>query len=114
MKRLLILSVFVFVAVGQDIEHAPTVAQCQADQRLWLSEIEANDKDSSVQLPDMSVLHQWLREMNNCITVDPENKTRYYNTVGEIDAEMLLRTESFIRRHALWSKFMGEDAAGKR
>jgi hypothetical protein len=43
MKRLLILSVFVLAAVGQDVQHAPTVAQCQADQRLWSAEIGKGD-----------------------------------------------------------------------
>lgn len=31
----LIVFVFVFAAAGQEIQHAPTVGLCQADQRLW-------------------------------------------------------------------------------
>jgi hypothetical protein len=30
-------------AFAQQIEHAATVAQCQADQRLWLSRMEDTD-----------------------------------------------------------------------
>jgi|HubBroStandDraft_6_1064221.scaffolds.fasta_scaffold09033_6 hypothetical protein len=27
---------------SQEVEHAPTVAHCQADQKLWLAELEDN------------------------------------------------------------------------
>jgi hypothetical protein len=70
-KRLLILSVFVLAAVGQEIQHAPTVAQCQADQRLWLSTVEEGD---SPKLPSSNVLSNWSREMDDCGKVDPNNR----------------------------------------
>jgi hypothetical protein len=66
MKRLLILGIFVLVAVGQDVQHAPTVAQCQADQRLWSSEII----DDTYPKPDIDVLQKWTREMRDCRKVD--------------------------------------------
>lgn len=57
LMSLLIVFIFVFVAVGQEVQHAPTVAQCQADQRLWLSKLEDGDKSSA--LPEFDVLTKW-------------------------------------------------------
>jgi len=40
-RTLLAVAILIAVpAIGQEVEHAPTVAQCQADQRLWLSKLE--------------------------------------------------------------------------
>jgi hypothetical protein len=110
MKGLLILGIFVLAAVGQDVEHAPTVAQCQADQGLWISEL----LDDTYPKPDIDVLQKWTREMRDCKKVDPEHKVDYYNTVGDIDSEELLRMVHFINRHNLLAEFKAEDAAGKR
>lgn len=112
MKRLLILVSLILTAslVGQDVQHAPTVAQCQADQRLWLSEVEG---DSS-QLPNFSTISAWGREMTNCEKVDPDNQHKYYNTAAEIMAEQESRLMDFVNRHGLGDKFVAEDAVGKR
>ena len=43
MKRLwlLVLVLVSFNSLGsQEVKHAPTVEQCRADQRLWLSRLE--------------------------------------------------------------------------
>jgi len=113
MKYVLILAVVLMASltVGQEVEHAPTVAQCQADQRLWFSYLET--KDSS-QLPNIDVLSKWYKEMVECETVDPPNKFRYYNNEGEIESERFRRSMAFIYRHGLWEQFKAEDAAGKR
>lgn len=51
--RLTLAFVFVLTAsVSGQIEHAPTVAQCQADQRLWM----ANMQDAA-KAHDHSTLH---------------------------------------------------------
>jgi hypothetical protein len=110
MKSILILSFFVLAAVGQDVQHAPTVAQCQADQRVWSSELE----DDTYPKPDIDVLQKWTREMRDCKKVDPEHKFEYYNTVAEIDSEELLRMVNFLNRHDLLADFKTEDASGKR
>lgn len=111
-KHLLILTVVMATSltVGQ-VEHAPTVAQCQADQRLWLSRIE--EVDSSRQ-PVFRLLTEWSHEMAECEHVDPSNQLRYYNTEYEIDALESKRLLHFIVRHDLMDKFVEEDAAGKR
>jgi|ERR1700678_725033 len=111
MKRLLILSIFVLAALGQDVQHAPTVAQCQADQRLWLSKIEEGD---SPRLPKYDVLSEWDSEMTDCRRVDPNNKWAYYNTGEEIAEVKQTRLVDFVGRHNLWHQFKVEDEAGKR
>jgi hypothetical protein len=111
MKRILILSVFVLVAVGQsqDVKHAPTVAQCQADQRLWLSELESDATSIT-----FTTLRDWIIEMGDCRKIDPVHDWAYYNTYGEASGIGGLRMMTFIKRHELWDKFLAEDAAGKR
>jgi hypothetical protein len=113
MKRLLVVGCLVLSAslTGQ-IEHAPTVAQCQADQRLWFSVIER--ENSSELVPAFDILTQWHHEMRDCEKVDPDNKWTYYNTGAEINAEKITRMVSFLDRHGLWGQFKNEDAAGKR
>jgi hypothetical protein len=112
MKRLLVLVSLILTAslVGQ-VEHAPTVAQCQADQRLWDSKLISK---SGMVLPDVGVLVKWRTEMNDCLTVDRQNQFEYIVTTDEIDAETLLRTIHFLERHNMMVDFKTEDAAGKR
>jgi hypothetical protein len=97
--------------IGQDVEHAPTVAQCQADQRLWMSKLEGGNPSA---IPEYSVLGKWGDEMRDCQEVDPENKPTYYNTQEEIHDAQHLRMLHFIARHGMWQTFLDEDAAGKR
>jgi len=43
MKKLWLLAALIMpfqLIHAQEVKHAPTVAQCQADQRLWLDQIE--------------------------------------------------------------------------
>lgn len=110
MKRILVFAVAILTAslVGQ-VEHAPTVAQCQADQRLWLSMIEDHS-----QLPKYGGFWNWAKEMGDCEKVDPENKWRYFNVEAEVTADQQLRLSHFLDRHNLWEQFEQEDAAGKR
>jgi hypothetical protein len=115
MKFILILAVVVLVAslsVGQDVQHAPTVAQCQADQRLWFSKLEALPADTN--LPSYTTLSLWAIEMTDCQKVDPKNQWLYYNVYGEVSDEQASRMVRFLGRQNLWSKFLAEDAAGKR
>jgi hypothetical protein len=86
------------------------VDQRQADQRLWLSELE---KDAP-KLPDFNALRKWNHGMTDCEKVDPDNKLRYHNTGGKTDAEEITRMVSFLDRHGLWVQFQAEDKAGKR
>lgn len=107
--QLFVLGVVVTSSVAQ-VEHAPTVAQCQADQRLWYSRLE----NAQTPLPDIKVIRTWVHEMNECDSVDPNNHVAYLTTEAEIMAEQKGRMEHFIARQGLWDKFIEDDAAGKR
>ena len=111
MKRFVILAVILTASLRGQVEHAPTVAQCQADQKLWLSKIEEGHRE---QLPAFRVLSVWVTEMNDCGRIDTANAWTYSNTSGEIIAEQATRTLDFITRYDLLQKFLEEDAAGKR
>jgi hypothetical protein len=115
MKTILLATAILIAvpALGQEVEHAPTVAQCQADQRLWLSRLEGDD---SPKLADVTVitLMKWENETHQCEVVDPQNQHKYYNTWGEATAVESLRELNFIKRHGLGAQFIAEDAAGKR
>jgi hypothetical protein len=112
--RLLVL-VLVSVSTGgsQEVKHAPTVEQCRADQRLWLSKLEQTGTDGTADV-GYKELFGWAKEMSECEKVDPELHNRYYNTLGEASSEQIIRLENFLDRHHLWDQFYAEDAQGKR
>jgi hypothetical protein len=111
MKRLVLASSLILMAsLAGQVEHAPTVAQCQADQRLWMSRTEG----PSSQLPEYNVIVKWTAEMGDCAKVDPDNSFKYYNTEAELTAEQQIRLAHFLDRRNLWQQFIAEDAAGKR
>ena len=104
-------------AFGQDIEHAPTVDQCQADQRLWLSEVRddgAKDWAHSATNTSARTLILWGHEMTICGNVDPNNDAVYSHTWQLIQLTLNSRVEDFVMRHGVWQQFLAEDKAGKR
>ena len=111
-----ILWLFVFAllihgkAFGQDIEHAPTVAQCQADQRLWLSQMEPEHQT----LPIWSAMAERIAEMDSCGKVDPDHSKEYENTCHELEFNLADRFMDFIKRNGMWGQFTAQDKAGKR
>ena len=113
MKAAFIVLALLFSVPGipQEVEHAPTVAQCQADQRFWISKLEADHGLDDVTVP---TLIAWEHEMIKCEAVDPPNRIQYYNTWGEATAIEAWREHDFIKRHGLDEQFLAEDAAGKR
>ena len=96
-------------AQSQEVEHAPTVAQCQADQRLWYSTLEGNH-DAVL----TSTLQAWEAEMLKCTVVDPDHYCLYVNTQSEANALEAFRYEKFLSRHHLREQFDAEEAAGAR
>ncbi len=65
MKRFALL-VVIFASLAsyqQEVRHAPTVEQCRADQKLWLSRLE----DTGVTDPTVNIsfkeLSGWLHQM---------------------------------------------------
>jgi hypothetical protein len=116
MKRFwpLLLLVIPYQSIhAQEVQHAPTVAQCRADQSLWLSKLETQGL-TDINLVSYNGLHGWVGEMLDCVQVDPQFQTRYGSTIGETHAAMNLRLEKFLTRHNLYNQFLAEDAAGKR
>ena len=65
----------------QEVKHAPTVEQCRADQRLWLSKLGTN-----VPAPNTE-LDNWLIEMGYCKKVDPAFEDRSNLRVGRYTAK---------------------------
>ena len=117
MKKLWLLLLMVTplqLVHAQEVHYAPTVEQCRADQRLWLSKLET--KSGTAPLTDLIYpeLITWSEEMNNCIAVDPDNQIQYYNTLGETTSEEQNRFFDFIVRQNLYDQFRAEDAQGKR
>lgn len=116
MNRILIFAVLLCtasMAVGQGaIKHAPTVDQCQADQRLWWAQLEAIDpKDAHAlaRLPKYTVLEAWEREMSDCSDIDPQHARAYNTAAIEIMACMDRRLTDFFTRHNLWNKYFAEE-----
>jgi hypothetical protein len=110
LKGLLMLTLVTAFVAGQ-MEHAPTVQQCQADERLWMNKIEETNLTIH---PDYITVNAWFNEMRDCQSVDPANKIKYYNLQSEIVVENAMRLQHFVMRHEMWEQFIKEDAAGKR
>src|SRR5216683_422380 len=97
MKRLWLWVLVLASTVGsQEVKHAPTVEQCRADQRLWLSKLEDSN---GVTLVSFKELTGWQHEMYECRTVDPERRNQYVNVYAETNSEKIIRLEGFLDRH---------------
>ncbi len=110
------LCVFLLLAatpsLGQD--HAPTVAQCQADQRLWASDLYDGNVKEAVSKLSFQTLQIRVSEMGDCVFVDEERAQHYANLGGSYGLVMAKRLKNFVERHDLTAQFLAEDAAGKR
>jgi hypothetical protein len=99
---LLLAIVVPLQSIHAQVEPAPTVAQCRADQRLWFSELETPD-NLDVAKVSFNELEGWRLEMGDCFKVDPDLRARYDNTISEIYHTMFSRAEDFLARHNLTS-----------
>ena len=99
---------------AQEVEQAPTVPQCQADQRLWRSKLDQALVPSRVKDVSFMELVNWYTEMKDCISVDPDHRTDYLVTLSLVDTTQYTRLVNFLGRHDLtWDQFLAEDAQGK-
>jgi len=57
----------------QAVQHAPTVAQCQADRALWVAKLERDFANDTM----YETVQAWESEMNQCEDVDPQNGQKY-------------------------------------
>jgi hypothetical protein len=112
MKLCLLFALVVVGTLGsQEVKHAPTVEQCSADQKLWLSKLESSD---DVVPASFKELAGWQHEMFECMSVDPQMRKQYFNVYAEINSEKVIRLERFLDRHKLYDQFIAEDTEGKR
>jgi hypothetical protein len=51
---------------AQEVKHAPTVEQCRADQKLWLSKLEQAPRSSGVANIGYRDLGDWATELQVC------------------------------------------------
>jgi hypothetical protein len=117
MKRLwLLLAIAVPLQFihAQEVKQVPTVAECRADQKLWLNKLEQNPARSGVANVSFGELNGWQGEMIECEIVDRKNKRRYYATSSEVVKEQSLRLLYLAQHHNLYDQFLVEVVQGKR
>ena len=115
-------------AFAQQVEHAPTAAQCQADVAVWYSAEMSTEylnaqtawitdrKPNKTPAGKMKVSEAIARmnEMFDCRLVD-EEKSDLYQRAGNFYYGIYAdRAIDFIGRHHLWPEFRKEDAEGLR
>ena len=115
MKHFVFISLFLLITplTGQ-VKHPPSVANCQAHQRLFLSKVQASYDANIDYLPGWDTISEWAGEMEECETADPTDQAAYHNVRAGIQAFKSMRQLHFIVRHDLYDQFMEEDKAGKR
>lgn len=113
MKHIFVLALLILMSISafaQGNDHAPTVAQCQADGRLWNSQAIEN-----VRFPDLTFkqLQARVNELLQCKTVDPSGDVDYSYGLDMLQKAQQLREMNFMDRHHLWPQFFAEDQQGK-
>lgn len=108
---LLLLVIPLHAIHAQEVKHAPTVEQCRADQRLWMSKVETDSDVVSISFTDLS---SWADEIDDCEKVDPDSRYKYLSLESEIAYTKISRFRKFLKRHDLLQQFLAEDAQGKR
>jgi hypothetical protein len=107
------------------IEHAPSVDQCRADQKLWSAEEDEylakmkTGNRSAANNTDLGrvafeQLHERGEEMRNCASVDPQNAIAYMDVGNGFHSIRYDRLMGFLLRHKLSAQFIEEDKKGLR
>jgi hypothetical protein len=94
---------------AQEVKHAPSIAQCRADQRLWSAEAQGRQFN----LISYMELVARADQMGQCSTVDPEFAFKYFDNLTAYSTESERRLQDFVMRHGLFAQFKAEDAHGK-
>jgi hypothetical protein len=104
----------------QQAQQMPSVTKCRENQKLYISKFNeatrlwlSSDKKGDWPLPKMEGLTSWSEEMNRCKKVDSQNKCIYDFTIGEINADKVIRFGYFLHKHNLVEQFRQEDAKGE-
>jgi len=106
-----IVLLFASLAVAQEVKHAPTIEQCQADANLWsVQSLEETDR-----LSVLTLEARW-KEMYDCKRLDSSRDQRsvYEMVMHNSISDQEVRMVHFLERHHEWDQFVVEDAAGKR
>jgi hypothetical protein len=116
------------LAHQQEPKHAPTIAQCQADVKLWYNTADATEytkaqdalnddntpnRTAYATLPISEVRLRML-EMTDCARVDDANFRNYHEAHEFYYGIFNDRLFRFMQRHNLFPQFATEDAEGKR
>ena len=109
MKPLVILLLMSAPLFSQD--HAPTLAQCQADKNLWYGESGNHLTDINNYLDGLSYMEISDRgyEMQQCALVDPHEEYLYRTLRDTFYRAALDRLKNFVARHGLAGQFLKED-----
>src|SRR5215469_3588790 len=123
MKKLsLLLLIPLQLIHSQDVHHMPTVQQCRADQKAWISKLNDDAKTEEAEGLQAPVAHSisfqqlnfWSLEMHDCARIDPESGDLYFKTSDTALVTANNRLVNFLYRHNLLNQFLAEDAQGKR
>jgi len=125
MRKTILAAAILFVAptFAQEVQHAPTAAQCQADAALWNSQktdffiTYKNTQDvrnTIIEKLTAKELFARSNEMFDCASVDSGRAKDYFATQDTYIELFLRRMNSFIQRHDLMDQFYQEDEAGAR
>ena len=112
----------------QEPKHAPTVAQCRADVKLWYNDAEASEYTKAQDaLQDdntpnrtayvkLAINEVRLRmfEMTDCAQVDDANFSAYHKAHEFYFTIFTDRLFRYMQRHNLFQQVEKEDAEGKR
>lgn len=120
--KILGLALFLLSAqsVFAQIEHAPSVKQCRADQVMWLATL---DNPTLSAAESFATLNAWSNEMLVCAQIDSSPRIGrrnasqifdYLKTSTEAITTMAARQYDFLTRHNLVDQFLDEDKQGKR
>ena len=109
-KLLVILAILSMSAVAQDIQHAPTAAQCQADIAVW----KTQDKAYIEALPVNTLVNR-ANELSDCSKVLVGDGSEWAWTLrAAYDQHIENRYVHFLIRHGLGQQMVDEDAKGAR
>jgi len=109
-KLLVILAIFTMGAAAQDIQHAPTAAQCQADIAVWKTQNKAH-----IEALPVNTLVGRANELSDCSKVLDGDGSELARTMRAIyDQHIENRYVHFLMRHGLGQQMVDEDAKGAR
>jgi hypothetical protein len=78
-------------------EHAPTVAQCQADERWWGGQAEAGGFPAETANLSIDDLLSRAGEMAKCVSVDRQHSGNYSSTGGVIFSQTTARLTQYLQ-----------------